>query len=166
MPRRPTAATAPERIPHSRTCGDHLLHSHARDRARRSRHPVSTSGLFLRGWPVTCRGGLANQQSAQKVYERSDGHIGVSELQMSDVFRSILEYQLRENWASSLQPAQFDAKNIIANSPSCATISVDEGVNMVQSPQAESRQGDRAGCVPCVIDVADKITHETRNTIR
>ena len=90
----------------------------------------------------------------------------VSEPQMTDILIPVLSNHLRENWISPRETTYFDAKDVVAESPSSMAIPVDEGMYMVQLPQAYGRQGDWVSGRPHAVDSSDEFTHETRNMNR
>ena len=86
-------------------------------------------------------------------------------LERVNILLVILSYQLWQNRCSGQQISCFYAKHVVATGPSRATVSIDEGMNVIQPPENKGCERNSIGLFPIAINDIDKIIHQRRNAI-
>ncbi len=71
----------------------------------------------------------------------------------------MLDKQLRQDWIAGKQAAGFHAHNEITNCSGRSTVTVDEWMNVVESPKRPCSKADRVKLVPLEVRPVDEIFH-------
>jgi len=89
----------------------------------------------------------------------------VTSLECINIRLVVLPNQLRKDRISRQPIAGFDTQDKVTSSASSASVSIDEWMNIIQSPQNMCSENNRICLFPMSIDEINEIIHQGRHSI-